>query len=214
MYCCIGLLFFVSFTVSSKADTLEPYTITIVKYKLSTSQLQQGTLPNSPTDSLLTGEEIGGELERMPDVSYRITEVTPSVTVPGVFDDVADFVPQTITTDTLGTATISLQKGYYRVTELGSDQIVQPAEPVIVQLPMRSGDRIIDHVFIYPKSSVVTPSTENPPGNEVPTTPTTEGRLPNTAAMVSMSKTTLYVLIGLLSVSFIAGSVLLHKRAK
>ena len=148
------------------ADTSTPDTsLTIVKYKLSESQLQNSNLPKHPTGSILGANEAkdssGNDLTIMSGVQYQIDEVIPSNDENVPFEIAPNNHSQVITTDGEGQATITLPAGIYRVTELQGAGIQNPAAPVIVQLPMTlQNGQILNHVYLYPKSSVISPQKE------------------------------------------------------
>ncbi|MBO1299613.1 MULTISPECIES: pilin N-terminal domain-containing protein [unclassified Enterococcus] len=169
------------------------YQLTVVKYKLSAKELDNGLLPSEPSDSLTTevkGED-GRTLDPFAGISYRIVKVTPSNNKDDPFTEVEGFQPVEITTDASGQATVTLPKGLYEVTELSNKGLTVPAKPVVVELPMvtKEGNQI-DHLFIYPKSSVVVPPTSttppgaNPPGSNPPTSETTKTRIPQTSGNI------------------------------
>jgi len=196
------LAFFLAFWVSPQTvradDTSATYTLNIVKYKLSDQQLQNSTLPKTPTGSALTTGEAkdsaGNILEHMAGVSYQIDEVLPSNDKNAPFQIAPGNKSQTITTDSNGNASIALPAGIYRVTELSGNGISTPAAPVIVQLPMTlQNGQTVNNVYIYPKSSVVTVSPSNP---ENPTNPSTPTKIPNTAGNISSLSPVYFILAG------------------
>ncbi|CAM3168510.1 hypothetical protein GHI93_03795 [Lactococcus hircilactis] len=185
----------------SYADTAVPsgsgsddYSITIIKYKLSESDLSSTTLPQQPVGSALTQEQAkdknGNLLVPLGGVSYRIEQVTPSNDASNPFQVVPGSTSQTITTDSNGQATVKLPQGIYRVTELSSQTLLHPAAPVIVQLPMGlSNGQSLNQVFIYPKSGVVSPSVTTPPPSkdkEITRIPHTAGTLPSESPLFGL----------------------------
>lgn len=183
----LGVSFlFIGFSLGSStfADTTSSATmeLTIVKYQLSDTQLHNSTLPQIPTGSALANNEAkdssGNILTLMPGVKYQIDQVIPSNDGSNPFELAPNNHSQIITTDNDGQATIALPTGIYRVTELQGGAIQTPAAPVIVQLPMTlQNGQILDHVYLYPKSSVVAPQSvvTEPSGNEPSHLPQTSG---------------------------------------
>lgn len=155
--------------------------LTIIKYKLSEAQLQQIHLPQSPVGEAVSGEQTkdstGNELELMAGVKYQIDLVIPTNDASNPFEIAPNNQSQMILTDTNGQATVKLVAGIYQVTELQDEKVEKPAAPLIVQLPMTLQDgSLLNHVYLYPKSSVLTTN----PKNGTPPSETT-GKIPQTS---------------------------------
>lgn len=190
----------------SHADTTGggDYSITIVKYKLSESNLSSTNLPQHPVGSALSQEQAkdkdGTPLLPLEGVSYRIEKVIPSNDPKNPFQVAPGSTSQILTTDANGQANIKLVQGIYRVTELSSQTVLHPAPPVIVQLPLSlDNGQLLNQVFIYPKSGVVSPtSTPLPKEKGIEKIPNTAGVLPSIFPIMGLLVGV--ILIGLLGV--------------
>lgn len=203
-------LSFISFRQEAQADTSNEYGITIVKYKLNTEQITANNLPTQPSGSDLgntVAKANNGELLSVfPGVEYKIEKVILKNGSGNTFDVAPDSVVQTISTDANGRAHLALDEGIYRITEQGSSLIPTPAAPMIIQLPttIENGTKV-NQVYIYPKSSIVTPGSVTPtPSSSKPYT-----SIPQTSGDLS-SILPIYLLLG--GVIFIGGLSLIMSR--
>lgn len=190
------LLSFVAFRLEVQADTSSGYGITIVKYKLNSEQITANNLPTQPSSSDLgdtVAKATNGELLSVfPGVEYKIEKVILKNGTGNTFEVAPDSVVQTISTDNNGRAHLSLGEGIYRITEQKSSLIPTPAAPMIIQLPttIENGTKV-NQVYIYPKSSIVTPGTVTP----TPSGSKTYTSIPQTSGDLN-SIIPLYLLLG------------------
>lgn len=206
------LLSFISFRLEAQADTSSEYGITIVKYKLDSTQISANNLPTQPSGSDL-GDTVaksnnGDILSVFPGVEYKIEKVILKNGSGDTFELVPGSVAQTITTDANGRAHLSLGEGIYRITEQSSSLIPNPAAPIIIQLPTTLENGVkVNQVYIYPKSSIVTPgSVTSTPSSSKP-----YSSIPQTSGDLS-SVFPLYLLLG--GVVLIGGFSLVIGRKK
>ncbi|WP_285122531.1 pilin N-terminal domain-containing protein [Lactococcus petauri] len=159
------MVFFLNFDFTSVAASEvkndKSYSINIVKYKLSDTQLSQTVLPHDPVGIPLEEDKLkdsnGNNLVGMHGIRYQIDKVVPSNDNNNPFEVAPDNKSQVIATDINGKCSVILSTGIYRVTELPGNGIEQEAEPVIVQLPLYlQNGKILKDVYIYPKSSMGT----------------------------------------------------------
>ncbi|MGM0113369.1 pilin N-terminal domain-containing protein [Enterococcus sp. DIV0187] len=162
-------------TAQAEKATTEGYSISIVKYRLEDPTIVENQLPLDGTKAGEIKDSNGKSLDPLKGISYEITRVSP---VQGT----TDFEPvigesaftTTVTTDDAGLAQVTnLAQGTYRVVEKEHELLKETMEPVILELPLpqRTGEALND-VYLYPKSSVVTP--------DDPKDDPTKGNLPNT----------------------------------
>lgn len=206
------LLSFISFKLEVQADTSSEYGITIVKYKLDSTQITANNLPTQPSGSDLgdtVAKSNNGEiLSVLPGVEYKIEKVILKNGSGDTFEAAPGSVSQTIITDANGRAHLALDEGIYRITEQSSSLIPTAAAPIIIQLPttIENGTKV-NQVYIYPKSSMVTP------GSVTPTPPSSKpySSIPQTSGDLS-SVFPLYLLLG--GVILIGGFSLVMNRKK
>ncbi|WP_430621548.1 pilin N-terminal domain-containing protein [Enterococcus sp. DIV0800] len=138
------------------------YSITIQKYKLGEGVNLSVDVPQDGTKAEKVTDDNGNDLEAFEGVSYEIVRVSP---MEGTSEFQAvqgeDAFSTEITTDAQGIAHVgNLVAGTYRVSEKATELIPNVMEPVIFELPLpqRTGNALSD-VYLYPKSSIQTPST-------------------------------------------------------
>ncbi len=200
----LRLFFLLCFSFSAlasrvTADELSDYGITIVKYKMDSSQITANNLPTQPSGSDL-GETVpkansGEVLSVFPGVRYNIEKVNLKNGSNQDFEIAPDNVTQMITTDSNGRAHLLLSEGIYRITEQSSSLIPNPAAPIVIQLPttLQNGNKV-NQVYIYPKSSLV--RADLPNGNSTPPSNTKPySFIPQTSGNLS-SVIPLYILLG------------------
>lgn len=196
MIICVSLLSFFASFLEVKADTGSDYGITIVKYKMDSTQITANNLPTQPSASDLSDgsakSNTGEILNVFPGVEYKVEKVILKNGSGDNFEVESGSITQTIRTGSNGRASISLGEGIYRITEQSNAQLPTPAEPIIIQLPATLTNGIqVDLVYVYPKSSVVSSSPISPTSS----TPTTYTSIPQTSGDLS-SIFPLYLLLG------------------
>jgi LPXTG-motif cell wall-anchored protein len=180
------------FASIAKADSTTTYNLTIQKYGLTPGATGFKNPPKwtgQTINNLPVYDTNGNEVQALADISYVITNTATGAVV------------ATITTDSKGTATISLPMGTYSVQEEANplQGLVTPAAAVIVSLPYSDSDNGLSEdgsAVIYPKSSLEKqippssskPSTSTPPSTSKPALPKTskpKGFLPQTGDAVT-----------------------------
>ncbi|MBO0450935.1 pilin N-terminal domain-containing protein [Candidatus Enterococcus murrayae] len=188
--------------------------ITIVKYKLTEADLAENPLPIDGTKIEKAVNKEGKTFEPLSGVSYEITRVSP-VNGTTQFEPVqgTDAFSKTITTDNNGQARLSdLVQGTYRVIEKAQDQIKEPMEPVILELPLpqRSGQSLND-VYLYPKSSIAGATVIDP--KEITTEKgTSPERIPQTSGTIGSYSSFYVIIIFLTLMGFIGIRMLRSKK--
>ncbi|MDR0921639.1 MAG: hypothetical protein LBM95_04560 [Lactobacillales bacterium] len=131
------------------------YAIHIIKYMIDEEKDKEVT-NNLPNDG--SKYEAGNGLKTLGGINYEITKVESigaleeknfqTVIGEGAFS-------MKLLTNSVGEAVVNgLPAGYYRVTEMPNERIKEVMDPVVVQLPTQGRNE----VYIYPKSSVITPN--------------------------------------------------------
>lgn len=171
-------------TVGAQTDTQESgYSITIQKFKLIDGVSLSADVPQDGTKAEIVTDDKGNRLDAFVGVSYEIIRVSP-------MEGTSEFHPveginafsTEVTTDDAGIAHVgNLEAGTYRVTEKASGLLEKVMDPVIVELPLpqRNGEALSD-VFLYPKSSIVSPKA--PMKHPSEKDGTKSGALPNAAS--------------------------------
>lgn len=156
----------------------EGYSISIVKYRLEDPKIIENQLPLDGTKAGEIKDSNGKTLDPLKGISYEITRVSPvqgTTTFEPIIGEAA--FSTTVTTDDTGLAKVThLVQGTYRVVEKDHDLLKETMEPVILELPLpqRTGEAL-NEVYLYPKSSVVTPDDPQDPSSDKK-----KGTLPNT----------------------------------
>lgn len=136
--------------------------LTIVKYGLSpgaTGFSESQTTNDGLKINNLPLDNLGNELSAVSGIHYVIYEISPSgdgstltATNPpqssyNILNEVGDFV-----TDSNGEASLSVADGYYLIVEDPNvaQGLMKVASPLVVKFPVVG----LNHVYIYPKSSV------------------------------------------------------------
>lgn len=216
LYKGLSLLFLLVISFSSPLQVFaedQGYSVTIVKYKLTDADLAGNPLPVDGTKAEKAVNKEGKSFELLPGISYEITRVSP-VNGTTQFEAIqgADAFTKTVTTDSNGQAQLpGLVQGTYRVIEKANNQIKEPMEPVILELPLpqRNGQALND-VYLYPKSSIAG-------GAAIDTKKTTMGngtspeRIPQTSGTIG-SYYSFYVIILFLALMGVIGIRMLRSK--
>lgn len=155
------LLTFIPLTTSNAEVSGEGFSINIQKFKLDDKTTLPADFPKDGSKSDVKIDANGKSLIPLKDVQYDIERVTPMTEGTG-FQVVegAEAFKTSITTDASGLARLTgLPQGMYRVSEKSSSIIKVVMDPIVLELPLPQpdGKEALTDVYIYPKSSVITP---------------------------------------------------------
>ncbi|MHC5229058.1 hypothetical protein ACYSNW_12315 [Enterococcus sp. LJL99] len=158
------LLFVYSSNFSSyAAESTDVYSIHVIKYRLEDHENVQNKFPSNGTQMNELVDESGNQLKKMSGISYNITRMKLK-TDETDGNSLSSYEVATgneafnmdIVTNEEGEAVINgLTTGVYQVTELPHKEIKKVMEPSLVKLPLITESKQLNHVYIYPKSSVV-----------------------------------------------------------
>ncbi|MCB5953523.1 pilin N-terminal domain-containing protein [Enterococcus sp. CWB-B31] len=204
---------FLSNTIQAEATEIDSQTslnsLHIIKYQLTedmefSSQLQNG----SKIDGVDT-------LIRVPGIKYEITRMS-LLGNSGEYISAAgeDQFSMQIKTNSVGEAVVNgLPDGIYKVIEIPDERIPKVMEPIVINLPMQVSQGVLNEVYVYPKSSVVTPEdsinppkgTENTPSQSADIDSASEKkRLPETSGNIGKSDIILYAMLVISSLGILS----------
>ena len=159
----------------------DTYSIHVIKYKLENHEKLQNEFPINGTKMNELVDEEGNQLKKMSGIDYNIKKM--KLKVDGTDDsNLSSYEPEgdnemfsmDIRTNDNGEAVINgLTKGAYQVTEKPNQAIKNVMTPVLVKLPLVIDDKQLNHVYIYPKSSVLS--------NNMPSVRSGLSKLPETS---------------------------------
>ncbi|MGX6970974.1 pilin N-terminal domain-containing protein [Vagococcus bubulae] len=188
------------------------YGIHIVKLGIREDTKLQNELIHNGLKLDEVKDEEGNILNGVSSIQYTVTRVTLKhsnldATQNSSYEVVSgkEAFTKTVTTNQFGEADIvGLSKGIYQIKELPNDLLSNLMEPIIVSLPMDSKSGLLNDVYIYPKSSLVSKTFDSEP--ELP------DKLPQTDGDIGQSNQ-LYWMIGLIGCMGMVG-LLQFKKIK
>lgn len=185
-------------------ESTDVYSIHVIKYRLQAHENLQNTFPSNGTQMNELVDSEGDQLKKMSGISYSITKVklrTDTTDEESLSSYEAatesEAFNMTIMTNEDGEAVINgLTEGTYLVEELPNKEIDKVMAPSLVKLPLIIGNEQLKHVYIYPKSSVVS--------NDITKVRSGPTKLPETSGNLGSSGQLIFMLIMSLGLGFLS----------
>ena len=200
----VSLFIFSNSRLSYALEPTDVYSIHVIKYRVQAHENLQNTFQSNGTQMNELVDSEGNQLKKMSGISYSITKVKLKTDETDE-DSLSSYdatteseaFNMTIITNEEGEAVINgLTEGMYLVEEQPNKEINKVMAPSLVKLPLIIGNQPLNHVYIYPKSSVVS--------NDITKVRSGPTKLPETSGNLGSSGQLIFMLIMSLGLGFLS----------